>query len=83
MTSTEAIEFALYLRCMESEDELVEDFSDEKLRKFAEHWRKYFSPGSIGEHSGDCTKHPWACLRCETEGRKKLADRILAALVEP
>lgn len=32
------------------------------------------------EHSGDCTKQPWTCLRCEADAAYKQADEILSIL---
>lgn len=29
-------------------------------------------------HSGDCTKNPWPCLRCQADDAYRLADAIMA-----
>lgn len=34
----------------------------------------------IAEHSGDCTKQPWSCMRCHAEDYVKQARWITAAL---
>lgn len=34
------------------------------------------------EHSGDCTKQPWTCMRCDAEEAYRETDQILAALSE-
>lgn len=31
-------------------------------------------------HSGDCTKQPWTCCRCEAERAYTQTDQILAAI---
>ena len=32
------------------------------------------------EHSGDCTKQPWTCMRCDAEEAYRETDQILSAL---
>ena len=31
---------------------------------FLDHFSRNFDSWAHMEHSGDCTKHPWTCMRC-------------------
>lgn len=54
---------------------------DAGYRETSIEWaRKYLADCKDKEHSGDCTKCPWTCLRCTCDDAFKQADQIIAAM---
>ena len=45
-----------------------------------EYGERMINTGREAEHSGDCTKEPWTCLRCLREEHMKMAERLEANL---
>jgi hypothetical protein len=55
--------------------------NDEKARVLNEGWAaRLLAAGKDQPHSGDCTKQPWTCIRCQRETWLSAARRVLARL---
>lgn len=56
-------------------DELSDEEADKITARWFAHWMRLNSPSAHehDDHSGDCTKQSWPCLRC-------LADRVFATV---
>lgn len=77
MDRQEMIAMMLYLQSWERSDEDMTEFSDDLLEGLIHKWNHEWMPNRFSEHSGDCTKQPWSCLRCQMEEMWKFADRVL------
>ena len=58
----------------------IEDISDQHLEGLANKWVNEMLPQINSDHSGDCTKQPWSCMRCWFVKESEFADRVLIAI---
>jgi hypothetical protein len=80
MSSRDLIMFMLYLDTWILEDEDIDNLSNNDIQELVKKWREEWMPGLDQIHSGDCTKQPWPCLRCQMEYLKFQSERILKEL---
>ena len=73
------IAFILYLQTWLKEDEDIEEMPDYDLQELSKKWVDEWLPMMNSEHSGDCTRQPWSCMRCWFDRTLKFADRALKA----
>ncbi len=64
------------------DDEDLESQDDNFFKGLTKKWREQFIPEFDRVHRGDCTGHPWSCIRCYLEDNLKLAERIIKAYEE-
>lgn len=75
----ELISFVLFLYEWIDEDEWLDDYWDEEYIEYlAKKWEDEWLP--VEEHSGDCTNHPWSCIKCQKDKIVESAGKILNCL---
>ena len=78
MNTVETIAFTLYLETWGHDE--ISDIDDETMENLVKKWREEWLPLRESEHSGDCTKQPWTCMRCLMDRMWGDSERIAAFL---
>jgi len=72
----ETLAFSLYLADRSYDEEV--DINREFMERHLLGWEKLkLTVKKQPEHSGDCTKCPWTCMRCLLESFYKQADDLM------
>lgn len=72
----EDIAFLLFLGFWIDDKLELEELGDGGIKELYVKWIDIWLPALEGKHSGDCTKEPWACTRCQTGDLMKQAEKI-------
>lgn len=82
MMDRESVVIMLYLNSWLRPGEDLMDLSDDELKSLLQKWKNEWLPSQFFKHSGDCTKMPWSCIRCNIDDIFKFANKIISLYAE-